>query len=70
MERYNAKAAEKKWQEEWEKERTYLTSEDKDKEKYYVLENVSLPFWQNSYGPCSKLYHGRRSCQVQTTQGF
>ena len=29
MERYNAKAAEKKWQREWEKEKTYLTSEDK-----------------------------------------
>ena len=29
MERYNAKLTEKKWQEKWEKEKTYLTDVDK-----------------------------------------
>ena len=43
MERYNAKATEKKWQEKWEKENIYLTAEDVTKEKYYVLEMFPYP---------------------------
>ena len=43
MERYNAKSTEKKWQEKWEKEKTYLTDVDVTKEKYYVLEMFPYP---------------------------
>ena len=43
MERYNAKLTEKKWQEEWEKEKTYFTDVDRNKEKYYVLEMFPIP---------------------------
>ena len=43
MERYNAKLTEKKWQEKWEKEGTYLTSDDRKKKKYYVLEMFPYP---------------------------
>ena len=43
MERYNAKATEKKWQEKWEKEKTYFTDVDVNKEKYYVLEMFPYP---------------------------
>ena len=37
MDRYNAKKTEKKWQERWESENTYLTDRNDNKEKYYVL---------------------------------
>ncbi len=43
MERYNAKLTEKKWQKIWEKEKTYLTGMDNNKEKYYVLEMFPYP---------------------------
>ena len=43
MERYNAKLTEKKWREKWENEGTYLTSDDRKKEKYYVLEMFPYP---------------------------
>ena len=43
MERYNAKLTEKKWQKIWEKEKTYLTGIDNNKEKYYVLEMFPYP---------------------------
>ena len=43
MERYNAKLTEKKWREKWEKEETYLTKDDRQKEKYYVLEMFPYP---------------------------
>ena len=43
MDRYNAKLTEKKWREKWEKEGTYLTSDDRKKEKYYVLEMFPYP---------------------------
>ena len=33
MNRYNAKLTEKKWRERWEKEETYLTSDDRQKKK-------------------------------------
>ena len=45
MERYNAKLTEKKWREKWEKEGTYLTSDDREKKKYYVLEMFPYPLW-------------------------
>ena len=45
MERYNAKLTERKWREKWEKEETYLTKDDKQKKKYYVLEMFPVPLW-------------------------
>ncbi len=43
MERYNAKLTEKKWREIWEKEEIYLTSNNRKKKKYYVLEMFPYP---------------------------
>ncbi len=40
---YNFKEIEKKWQEFWELNKTYQTSEDKNKEKYYVLDMFPYP---------------------------
>ncbi len=41
--RYNIKITEQKWQEIWEKEKTFVVSEDKNKEKYYVLAMFPYP---------------------------
>ncbi|MFH1238597.1 MAG: leucine--tRNA ligase, partial [bacterium] len=40
---YDFKALERKWQEYWEKNQLFKTREDKNKEKYYVLEMFPYP---------------------------
>ena len=40
---YNFKEIEKKWQEFWELNKTYQVFEDKNKEKYYVLDMFPYP---------------------------
>lgn len=42
-ERYNFREIEKKWQKYWEDNNSFKTVEDKDKEKYYVLEMFPYP---------------------------
>ena len=42
-EKYNFTEIEKKWQDVWEKENSFKTVEDYDKEKYYVLEMFPYP---------------------------
>ena len=39
---YNFKEIEKKWQKKWEDERAFVVSEDKTKQKYYVL--IEFPY--------------------------
>ena len=39
MERYNFKIIEEKWQEYWDKEKTFATKIDNNKKKIYFLEN-------------------------------
>ncbi len=43
IDKYNFSEIEKKWQDKWEKEDAFKVSEDKDKEKYYVLEMFPYP---------------------------
>jgi leucyl-tRNA synthetase len=43
MEKYNHKKIEKKWQERWEKDKVYKTSEVFDKPKSYVLDMFPYP---------------------------
>ena len=43
MERYNFKAIEEKWQNYWEKEKTFSTKIDKNKKKFYCLEMFPYP---------------------------
>ena len=38
LDRYNFSEIEAKWQKKWEDENVFKVVEDKDKEKYYVLE--------------------------------
>ncbi len=43
MERYNFKLIEKKWQEKWEKNKSFSTKVDKNKKKFYCLEMFPYP---------------------------
>ena len=52
MERYNFKTVEKKWQQHWEKEKTFSAKIDKNKKEILLPRNVSLSIRENSYGPC------------------
>ena len=42
-EKYNPQQIESKWQKVWEQAKTYEVTEDKNKEKYYVLEMFPYP---------------------------
>jgi leucyl-tRNA synthetase len=37
VERYNFKTVEEKWQQYWQKEKTFSTKIDKNKKKFYCL---------------------------------
>jgi leucyl-tRNA synthetase len=41
--RYNPKVIEEKWQQNWEERRTFAATEDKAKQKYYLLEMFPYP---------------------------
>lgn len=43
IERYNPREAEPRWQEKWNAEQVFLTSNDDAREKYYVLEMFPYP---------------------------
>ena len=43
LDRYNFSEIEAKWQKKWEDENVFKVVEDKDKEKYYVLEMFPYP---------------------------
>ena len=43
MERYNFKVVEKKWQDFWDKEKTFKSGIDKNKKKFYCLEMFPYP---------------------------
>ena len=40
---YNFKAAEKKWQQNWDRDRVFVSKTDNTKKKYYVLEMFPYP---------------------------
>ncbi|MFR2563493.1 MAG: leucine--tRNA ligase [Anaerovoracaceae bacterium] len=43
MEKYNFTEIEKKWQKKWEEEKPFKVTEDRSREKYYVLEMFPYP---------------------------
>ena len=43
MDRYNFKIVEKKWQEFWDKNKTFKTSINQNKKKFYCLEMFPYP---------------------------
>ncbi|MDU5699028.1 MAG: leucine--tRNA ligase [Finegoldia magna] len=46
MDRYNPNSIEKKWQKYWEENKTFKTSDDKSKEKFYALVEFPYPSGQ------------------------
>ena len=43
IEKYNFTEIEKKWQKKWEEEKPFKVTEDRSREKYYVLEMFPYP---------------------------
>ena len=52
MEKYNFKVIEEKWQNYWDKEKSFKTKIDKNKKKILLFRNVSLSVWKNTHGAC------------------
>lgn len=46
MDKYNPNSIEKKWQKYWEENKTFKTSDDKSKEKFYALVEFPYPSGQ------------------------
>jgi len=70
LERYNFTEIEEKWQKYWETSETFKTTEDQDKEKYYVLEMFPYPSGKLHMGHVRNYSIGDVIARFKTMNGY